>query len=31
MWQSLLKLRALPADTALFCGHDTPTPISASR
>jgi hydroxyacylglutathione hydrolase len=22
MWQSLLKLRALPDDTALFCGHE---------
>ena len=22
MWQSLLKLRALPDDTAMFCGHE---------
>jgi len=22
MWQSLLKLRALPDDTMLFCGHE---------
>ena len=22
MWQSLLKLRALPDDTAVFCGHE---------
>ena len=22
MWQSLLKLRALPDDTAVYCGHE---------
>ena len=22
MWQSLLKLRALPDDTTMFCGHE---------
>ncbi len=31
MWDSLLKLRALPDDIKLYCGHEYTAPTSNSR